>query len=247
MGRFEFVLKVPAFGRTPTPMPRAATGKKRPYMKSRERHRALLDVAAEIVGQSGWSALTMVGLAAEAGVSRQLVYDHFKDGTGLLLSTIRHIFDGSQRAAAQVLGAGGTDVSSTVRETYRIFLEMPAAQRRAFRAITGDFVPDRPETRKAITVMREQIFALWVPYARRQTGLAERELRPMVWMLNAAAWGLADLVDDETVSKEQATEMLADFVEQAMVRGRAPGRRRKVASAPRSRKKKHTRRGEPHE
>jgi AcrR family transcriptional regulator len=228
-------------------MPKAEAGKKRPYMASHQRRQALLDVATEIVGRCGWSALTMKGLAVEADVSRQLVYDHFEDGTGLLLSTIEHLFQKSHRATAEVLQGSAGEVPSTIREAYRIFLEMPAAQRRALRAISGDFVPDRPETRKAITVMREQIFALWVPYARRQTGLAEHELRPMVWMLNAAAWGLADLVDDGTVSKEQATEMLGHFVEQAMVRGRAPGRRRKVATSPRSRKRKNIQRGDPDE
>jgi len=188
----------------------------------------------------------MKGLAVAAGVSRQLVYDHFEDGTGLLLSTIEHLFKESHRATAEVLQGSAGELPSTIREAYRIFLAMPAAQRRALRAISGDFVPDRPETREAITVMREQIFALWVPYARRQTGLPERELRPMVWMLNAAAWGLADLVDDGTVSKEQAMEMLGHFVERAVVRGRAPGRRRKMASSPRSPKKTYTRRGDSH-
>jgi AcrR family transcriptional regulator len=220
-------------------MPKAEAEKKRPYMASHQRRRALLDVATEIVGRSGWNALTMKGLAAEAGVSRQLVYDHFEDGGGLLLSTIQHLFEESYRATAEVLQARSDDVSSTIRAAYRIFLEMPAAQRRALRAISGDFVPDRPETRKAIRLMREQILALWVPYARRQTGLAERELRPLVWMLNAASWGLADLVDDGTVSKERATEMLAQFVEGAVARSRSTGRRRKAAASPRSRKSKH--------
>jgi len=228
-------------------MPKSAAEKKRPYMASHQRHRALLEVATEIVGRSGWSALTMKGLAADAGVSRQLVYDHFEDGAGLLLSTIKHLFEGAQRATAEVLQSGAGDVSSTIREAYRIFLEMPAAQRRALRAISGDFAPDRPETRKAIALMREQIFALWLPYARRQTGLAEHELRPLVWMLTSASWGLADLVDDGTVSKEQATEILAHFVEQTMVRGQPPGRRRKAAASPRSRKRKYARRGDPHE
>jgi len=206
-------------------------------MASRERHRALLDVAAEIVGRGGWSALSMTGLAAEAGVSRQLVYDHFEDGSGLLLSTIRHLFEGARRATAEVLRSSAADVPSTIHEAYRIFLEMPAAQRRAFRAITGDFVPDRPETRKAIAFMREQIFALWVPYARRQTGLSEQELRPLVWMLCAAAWGLADLVDDETVGKKAAEEMLARLFEQMMARETTTGSRRKAAASARRGKK----------
>ena len=228
-------------------MPKAEARKKRPYMASHQRRRALLDVATEIVGRGGWSALTMKGLATEAGVSRQLVYDHFEDGTRLLLSTIEHLFEESHRATAEVLQGSAGEVPSTIRDAYRIFLEMPAAQRRALRAISGDFVPDRPETRKAITVMREEIFALWLPYARRQTGLAEHELRPLVWMLNSASWGLADLVDDGTVSKKRATEMLVHLVEQAMPRGRAPGRRRKAATSPRSRKRKYVGRGDPHE
>jgi AcrR family transcriptional regulator len=209
-------------------MQKAATRKKRPYMASHQRRRALLDVATEIVGRGGWNALTMKGLALEAGVSRQLVYDHFEDGTGLLLSTIRHLFEGAHRATAAVLRTSDADLSSTIQGAYRIFLEMPAAERHAFRAITGDFLPDRPETRKAIAFMREQILALWVPYARRETGLSERELRPLVWMLNGAAWSLADLVDDGTVSKKAAEEMLARLFEQMMVRAPATERRRKA-------------------
>jgi AcrR family transcriptional regulator len=225
---------------------KAEAGKKRPYMASCQRRRALLEVAAEIVDRGGWNALTMKGLALEAGVSRQLVYDHFEDGTGLLLSTIEHLFRESHRATAEVLKGGG-DLSSTIREAYRIFLEMPAAQRRALLAFSGEFVPNRPETHEAIRVMREEIFALWVPFARRQSGLRDRELRPLVWMMSAAAWGLAELVDDGTVSKRQATEMIVHLGEQVIARGRAPGRRRKPPSSPRSRKRKRVGRDQPHE
>ena len=115
---------------------------------------------------------------------------------------------------------------------------MPAAQRRAFRAITADIAPDRPEIRKAIAFMREQIFELWVPYARRQTGLPERQLRPLIWMLNAAAWELGDLVDDGTVDKKAAQEMLARLIEGAMVHGRAPERPRKAAASARPGRRK---------
>lgn len=219
-------------------MPKDQARKKRPYMASHQRHRALLDVAAEIVGRGGWNALTMKGLALEAGVSRQLVYDHFEDGAGLLLATIEHLFQESHRTTAAVLQASTGDLPSTIRKAYRIFLKMPAAQRRALRAISGDFAPNRPEMREAIELMREQVFALWIPFARRQTGRSKRELRPLVWMLNAASWGLADLVDDGTVSEQQAMEMLAHFVERMMVRDRPPGRRGKTATSPRSRKRR---------
>ena len=227
-------------------MPKPAIQRKRAYMASRERHLALLDVAAGIVGRSGWSALTMNGLATEAGVSRQLVYDHFEDGAELLLSTIQHLFEASHRATAELLRSSTGDVSSTIREAYRIFLDMPAAQRRALRAISGGLFPDQPEMREAIDLMRERIFALWVPFARRQTGLAERELRPLVWMLTAASWGLADLVEEGTLGREDAREMLARLVERAMARGRAPARPGKAAASLRPRKRSQAGRGGSH-
>jgi hypothetical protein len=65
-------------------------------------------------------------------------------------------------------------------------------------------------------------------------------------MLTAASWGLADLVDDGTVGKEQATEMFAHLVEQVMTRGPAPRRRSKAAASPRPGKRKNVSRGDPH-
>jgi len=228
-------------------MPKAEARKKRSYMPSHRRRRALLDAATEVVGERGWSALTMKGLATEAGVSRQLVYDHFAVGAGLFLATIKHLFEGSYRATAEVLQDPGGDVPTTVRESYLIFLALPVAPRRALRALFAEFGPEPSEARSAIALMREQILGLWVPYARRQTGLSERELRPMVWMLNAAAWGLSDLVDDGSLGKEEASDLLASFAAQVLVSGRAPRGRREPTPPERLRKTRRSRREDRHE
>jgi AcrR family transcriptional regulator len=198
-------------------MPTAAPSKKRPYMPATDRRAALLDVAAEIVGRSGWSALTMKGLALAAGVSRQLVYEHFEDGPQLFSAAIKHLFERTYQATAEVLQKPRGDLPATIRAAYQIFLDMPAAQRRALRALSGDIGTNRPETHKARTLMRHEILALWMPYAKRQTGLDESRLRPIVWMLTTAAWGLADLVDDRIVSGPQAKDVLAYAVERVMV------------------------------
>lgn len=197
-------------------MHKTAASERRSYMASPDRRAALLDVAAEIVGRDGWSALTMRGLALAAGVSRQLVYEHFEDGSQLFLAAIRHLFERSYKATAEVLQNSSGDLPSTIRAAYQIFLDMPPAERRALRALSGDIGRDRPETRKARTVMRDEILALWLPYAKRQTGLPGSRLRPILWMLTTAAWGLADLVDDGVVSAAQAKDVLAHVVERVM-------------------------------
>jgi AcrR family transcriptional regulator len=198
-------------------MAEAAASKKRPYLAAMNRRAALLDVAADIVGRSGWSALTMKGLALAAGVSRQLVYQHFEDGPQLFLAVMRHLFERGYRATAEVLQNPKGDLPATIRAAYQIFLDMPPAQRRALRALSGDLGPDGPETRRARGMMRHEILRLWVPYAKRQTGLAESRLRPILWMLTTAAWGLADLVDDRLVSAAQAKDVLAYVVARVMV------------------------------
>jgi len=194
----------------------AGTGNKRPYLPSKVRHHALLDVAAGIVGRGGWNALTMKGLALAAGVSRQLVYDHFEDADRLFSSVMRHLFERSFEATSRVLREPADDAQGTVRAAYQIFLDMPPAERRALRAISNEFGPDRPEVREVKKNLRSQILGLWVPYARRQMGLDENDALPIVWMLIAAAWGLSELVEDGTVSETKAQELLAAFVERVM-------------------------------
>ncbi|MSX22609.1 MAG: TetR family transcriptional regulator, partial [Actinobacteria bacterium] len=52
---------------------------KRSYLRPPERRRQLLDATTAVVRRDGLTALTMVAVAAEAGVSRRLVYNHFPD------------------------------------------------------------------------------------------------------------------------------------------------------------------------
>jgi hypothetical protein len=54
-----------------------ATQEKRPYLGKDDRRKSLLNAAAELVEEAGWGVLNMSALADRAGVSRQLVYQHF--------------------------------------------------------------------------------------------------------------------------------------------------------------------------
>jgi len=194
---------------------------KRAYLSASVRRQVLLDVAARIVVERGWPALTMKGLALAAGVSRQLVYAHFEDGAQLFVAVTKHLFGRSYSATAEVLRGTSADAGSTIRAAYQILLDMPAAERRALRALAGESGAERADMRRAKAHMRDRILELWVPFAREHAKLDESQARPLVWMLTNAAWGLSDLVGDGVVSPGQAKTLLAKFVERVI--GPGPG------------------------
>src|SRR5437764_8702631 len=53
-------------------------------MPAEERREQLLDVTKSIVGRQGFHAVSIEAVAREAGVSRPIVYGHFRDLPGLL-------------------------------------------------------------------------------------------------------------------------------------------------------------------
>jgi AcrR family transcriptional regulator len=183
---------------------------KRPYLSADRRRDDLLAVAAGMVVAGGWSALTMKGLAAEARVSRQLVYQHFADLPALLVAVTQRLFDGVQDAMRAVLAQGEErEAAEVAGHTYALYLELPRAQRRVMRAITAEPEIDSAELRRVRRHVRDQIIDLWSQDVRRRTGLPAPKARALVWSLTSAAWGLADLVDDGEISRPQARDLLA--------------------------------------
>lgn len=66
-------------------------------MSAGQRREQLLDVAKAIVVDSGFHALSIEGLAREAGISRPIVYGHFRDLPGVLEALV-------EREGARALG-----------------------------------------------------------------------------------------------------------------------------------------------
>jgi AcrR family transcriptional regulator len=66
-------------------------------MSAEERREQLLDVAKAIVAEGGFHAISIEGLAREAGISRPIVYGHFRDLPGVLEALI-------EREGARALG-----------------------------------------------------------------------------------------------------------------------------------------------
>jgi len=84
----------------------------RSRLSKAERRQQLLDTAISIIEKEGADALTLAHVAARAGVSKPVAYDHFETRTGLLLALLAQadsVYEGVARAqiaaAPQTLAA----------------------------------------------------------------------------------------------------------------------------------------------
>ena len=202
----------------------ARAAAKRPYLRAGARRDALLVAAADLVTQRGWAALSMASLSTSAGVSRQLVYRHFPDAPALLAAVMHSLFDRSRVATARALRAADDDVGRAIRDAFQVFLDLPRAQRQALRALSGDWGPQLPELQRARRLVRDEILRLWVPYARRRSGLDEARARALTWMLISAAWGLTELIEEGSLSASAASALLAGVAERALGAAAPPRR-----------------------
>jgi AcrR family transcriptional regulator len=124
-------------------VPRPAKQAPRPYLSAPRRRDHLLEAAGRLVRHGGWATLSMQGLAAAAGVSRQLVYEHFATADDLNLATLAHLFERAYTAQLAMAASAG-DVDATIRKSFTFFLDLPLEERHALRALAVESEPGRP-------------------------------------------------------------------------------------------------------
>lgn len=95
------------------------TGRRR--LPKEERRRQLLDTALSIVRHEGADRLTLGHLAARAGVSKPVAYDHFGSRPGLLVALYRMLDLEQSRAVHDALASGKRgfeEVTEVLAEAY---------------------------------------------------------------------------------------------------------------------------------
>lgn len=181
----------------------------RPYLRAGERRAQLLEAAAAMVGRDGLGCLTFAAVAAEAGVSRQWVYEHFSDLDNLYRALIVDRFaalDATIDAATKHV----TGAKLAIFAARQLFALGPA-DRRILRALVDGGGWNRPELTGIESELRERIFRRWTDRVRR-TGYDEIHARAIVWAVVNAAFGLADQVEREALTVDQAVALLGVLV-----------------------------------
>jgi AcrR family transcriptional regulator len=184
-------------------------------MAAAARRDHLLAAAARLVRRGGWTALSMQGLAAAAGVSRQLVYEHFASVEELSVATLTHLFERAYDATAAIVRSNQTP-TAVLAAAYHLYLDLPAEERRALRALAADGDSERHGLRRAKQRLRDRIAGLWLPYVRQLTGLPQAEARALTWMLINASWGLADSINEGVLSRKAGEQLYVRFASETL-------------------------------
>jgi AcrR family transcriptional regulator len=185
---------------------------RRPYLALGDRRRQLLDAATELAGRGGVDRLTIVAVAKEAGVSRQLVHEHFRDVPGLVAAVVFDRFRRLDAMIAETLSDTGTDgAAGAVRATAGL-LALPAADRHIIRTLLALASLPEHELAGLATRLRARMIDRWS--AALQTADSSRS-RALIWALLHAAFGLGDQVDAGEITIEQAVEHFSLLLEAA--------------------------------
>lgn len=110
---------------------------------------ALIHAASELLEETGAANLSLRGIAAHAGLSRQAPYNHFADKEALLAALVTAGFDrlaDDIRAAASP--AGGEEALAAAGEAYIAFAQSAPS---LFRLMFGGELVDRARFPDAVT------------------------------------------------------------------------------------------------
>jgi AcrR family transcriptional regulator len=206
----------------------------RPYLRAGERRVQLLDAAAAVVGRNGFGALTVAAVAAEAGVSRQWVYEHFTDLDDLYRALVLDRF-AALDARIDAARDGFEPLELALFSAGEVFALAPA-ERRILWALVDGSGWSGPELAGIQADLRERIMGRWTGVLRT-VGYGEGDARAIIWAVVHAVFGLADEIERESLEVERALALVRTLVLALTAPGGAHQRRRR--SRPRERGEHH--------
>ncbi|MBT2333106.1 TetR/AcrR family transcriptional regulator [Variovorax paradoxus] len=201
---------------------------KRRRMSREERYRQLIDVAWQIVRESGSDALTLGSLAEQAGVAKPVVYDHFSTRNGLLAALYEE-FDMQQNALIDaaiqhseptLAGRASVIAGSYVDCVLTLGRELPGVSA----ALAGS--PELESAkRESEAAFLQKCRALLAPFAPGKD-IGTAGLRAMLGAADALSYAAA--MDE--LSASQAKQELHETIVAMVSRQKRPSARRRDAA-----------------
>jgi AcrR family transcriptional regulator len=203
---------------------------KRKNLTARERSKAIVRAAAEMVEKDGWDKLNMSTLAKRTNITRQLIYLHYPSVEELMIATATYLF---QTTYLDTLTAAGQfqehGVAGVLTNAQNVTMDLPPGRARALLKIISTAFSEDSEMSHFARRMRHLITNIWSPAVAEAFQLEAKEAKSVAWLLVMAFWGGYQLMDDGDLSKEEAIERL-NWLGTAIYKG-SQGREKQSATS----------------
>ena len=198
-------------------MPHSVDGpSKRQYLSAQSRRESILRVADEVLAKEGVAHLSIVEVAHRAGISRQLVYQHFSDLNALLVDVIKMRLAELQLSLDSPDGGRRLEVRELVEIQLRRLVKMSARDRQLMRNIFGDITALPKDLWPTISEIRRAVVFRW-------TKLIDPQAEPnslsfaKIGLIMHAIMGAWDMVLDGSLTEDEAVGLLLKVTESLFI------------------------------
>lgn len=186
---------------------------RRPYLSRERRRLRLLELAAGIVERGGWDALSISALAAEGGISRQLIYQHFDSQEALLGQVAWHIFESTIAGTRASIAAHPESLAEAVRAAEAVTLDLPPGRGDALWQLIAGTVSPTPELQNVRRGLRRVVTDAWTPIVCRELGFHKADGAAYAWMTVMAFWGMRQLVREGEITRARGVRLFGELVQ----------------------------------
>ncbi|UEM24248.1 TetR/AcrR family transcriptional regulator (plasmid) [Skermanella mucosa] len=191
------------------PSPRTASRR----LSKEERRRQLLDTALLIIREEGADRLTLGHLAARAGVSKPVAYDHFGTRSGLLIELYRWIDTERVDAFREAMADDRRDLRETSEVLADAYIKCAADTKGEFHAV-GAALAGSEDKATVFQELVENCVRMFVAVLRPHSSLPAADLERLCVGLVGAGEAMSAAVVRGRCGEAEAVETFA-----ALIRG----------------------------
>lgn len=198
---------MPAFSAEPS---------KRQYLSAHDRRESILRAADEVLATQGVAHLSVVEVARRAGISRQLVYQHFTDLNTLLAEVIRLRLLEMNLSMDAADGSHRLEIRDVIERQLRRIVSVSPRDRQLLHNVFGDISSLPKDLWPTIAEIRRTIVMRWATMIDPLATPTPLAVAKMGLILHAVM-GAWDMIIDGTLSEDEAVTLLGKVVESLFV------------------------------
>ncbi|MEI8359417.1 MAG: TetR/AcrR family transcriptional regulator, partial [Deltaproteobacteria bacterium] len=177
---------------------------RRSRMVGRDRREQILVTASRLLATEGPAALRPDRVAAAAGVSRPVVYDHFACRDALAAALIERYGDMLLGRVESALSAHPDDLEAATRAALGTYLDCVHEEGAGLRILLGTTGHGVDDTRRRV---HGRAVAVWAARIVKHGGIPPADARAAAVSLTASIWALVGLWLEGRISRSRLEEI----------------------------------------